>query len=196
MLEQRPLLGFILRVLAWLPFIFYAWFGLSHALAWLVTLMADPLFSWLLPHTVKSLSPLDADVLVLTRFFYPDTGKAIGILAHPLEQGYGLPLFVALSLAAQLDGRRLLGQLAIGFLLVFAVQLWGLFFGILYRLRIELNASLQDVPVHLPWIDPLIDYSYSLSVLILPGIVPVAAWSLLNWRYLEGLGRRPVPSGE
>ena len=189
MLEQRPLLAFILRVLAWLPFMFYAWFGLSHALAWLVALAADPIFSWLLPHTVKSLSPQGADVLVVTRYFNPVTATGIGVLAHPLEQGYGLPLFVSLALAAQFEARRLLGQLAIGFLLVFAVQLWGLFFGILYRLRIELHASLQDIPIHLPWIDPLISYSYSLSVLILPGIVPVAAWALLNWRYLEELGR-------
>jgi hypothetical protein len=119
-------------------------------------------------------------------FTFPDGSReALGFIVNPLVFGYGLPLLFGLTMATNQSLRRKLTVLAIGYVVILGVQVWGVFWECLKTLAFnfgpEAAAAVADagIPAN------LVALCYQLGVLILPALAPVIVWVLGNRPEIE-----------
>lgn len=114
------------------------------------------------------------------------TGEEPLPVVNTMKYGYGLALIWGLVMATPLTARRRLAQMLAGWLAISLVQAFGAVTGawvlalqFLGRDALE-AAGLGAEPVAL---------AYQLGYLILPAVVPVVLWTLMNRRLVEDLAR-------
>lgn len=114
--------------------------------------------------------------------------------AQPARYGYGLPMLLALLLAS--GGKRLARKLAIGMVVLIPFQAFSIFFVLLKQVALGsgLGATAQ-VGLSALQLNG-IGLCYQLGVLLLPTLVPIVLWLLLERAFLaavmiEGELRRP-----
>lgn len=110
---------------------------------------------------------------------------------NSLIYGYGLALIWGLIMATPLSTRRRLLQMAAGWLAIVLVQVFGLATNALVVAMQYLGLD----AVAAQGINPeLLAASYQFGYLILPAVVPVVLWVLMNRTAIEELtGRSPEP---
>ena len=179
--EAQPVaLGsLVIGVLFWLPLAFLVWYNWSGLLLLPGIKLASAWLTHVFPATFDG-------------FAYTETGWTCGVLIaegsrhgvasfalNPLLYSYGLPLLVALTMAAPLSGRRQALQLLVGVVLCSLVLSWGLVFDSLKTVLFELG-QLPGSSVKPDISKELVALGYQLGSLIMPGIVPVVYWVLAN----------------
>lgn len=120
------------------------------------------------------------------------TGEEPMPTVNSMIYGYGLALIWGLVLATPLSARRRLLQMAAGWLAIAAVQAFGSITGALVVAMQYLGTDvLRSQGVH----PELLALAYQFGYLILPAVVPVVLWMLMNRSFIEALtGRRPEPA--
>lgn len=119
-------------------------------------------------------------------FTFPDGSReALGFIVNPLIYGYGLPLLFGLTMGASLTLPRKLLVLGAGYLVIFAVQVWGVFWECLKTLAVDFGPEATEAVVSAGMPINLVALCYQLGVLILPPLVPVIVWVLGNREELE-----------
>lgn len=105
--------------------------------------------------------------------------------------GYGLALIWGLVLATPLSARRRLVQMVAGWIAIAFVQTFGLITGALVvAMQYMGTTTLRNQGVH----PELLALAYQFGYLILPAVVPVVLWMLMNRSFIEMLtGRVPEP---
>jgi len=169
----------VIGVLFWLPLAFLVWYNWSG----LLLLPGIKLASAWLVHEFPA---------TFDGFAYTMSGWTCGVLItdgtrhgvatfaiNPLLYSYGLPLLVALTMAAPLSARRQAVQLLIGVVLCSLVLSWGLAFDSLKTVLFELG-QLPGNSVKPDISKEMVALGYQLGSLIMPGIVPVVYWVLAN----------------
>lgn len=120
--------------------------------------------------------------------------RATGVEPLPtvntLIYGYGLALVWGLVLATPLTGGRRLAQMAAGWLAIAAVQAFG---AVTNALVVAMNFLGADALARQGLNPDLVALAYQFGYLILPAVVPVILWMLMNRRFIETLTGR---SGE
>jgi hypothetical protein len=122
---------------------------------------------------------------------------------NTLIYGYGLALIWGLVLATPLSARRRLAQMAAGWLAIAAVQAFG---AISNALVVAMNFLGAPTLAGFGLNPELVALAYQFGYLILPAVVPVILWMLMNRRFIETLTGRagepppaapvpPLPSG-
>lgn len=204
----------LLRSLLLLPVLLVIWYSLAEV----VTRPAIELSGWLLtrgfPNLIQSvgvnnfymvsLTSLGADTqqalptdwVVFSKDFFL-TGQhhpfLLQIPVNALKYGYGLPLFIALTLAQPQGYRRTLGAIGSSFLVVTLIQTWGIYFDTLhFCLRITLPELAEQVKQQAPFLTiPLVregvGFAYKIGFLILPIILPLALWAYYSNEFLKQL---------
>lgn len=210
-----PIREFALKALLWLPLCFVVWF-------WLAPLWVQPavvaaravllgLWGELFTAVVQGGELLDAGGRVVAHAGYlvqltttvtvtvpagPGGPGGVGVLEptiNPLIYGYSLPLFSGLAMATPLSVRRRLVQMLLTFLAIWLAQACGIVAESLKVLAFDSGAEGAAAVARAGLAPNAIAFAYQFGYLILPAVVPVAAWIGLNQAFIERLVR---PAGE
>ncbi|WP_435100901.1 exosortase H-associated membrane protein [Arhodomonas sp. AD133] len=198
--------AFLLRAVLWLVIVFVAWAWLAPVLLLPVAWLTEPVLTALQPQAVAGVEASGkAAVDIVTRFDAsmlparnqtPERAHEIAFSVNALKYGYGLPLIVALTLAAEgvSTRRRVLCVLG-GSVLVLAVQVWGVSFEALLVLGRQLGPRVAEVLDFSPFAHEAVALGYQLGSLIFPPVLPVVWWGGCHLRLLVPAFRAPVPGG-
>jgi hypothetical protein len=195
--------GFLGKVLLLLAPAFALWYWLAPVVIFPVALLLRLALLTFYPEAFADVEQQGYHVDIVTRFSAslvagaqqpPGQDTVLVFTLNALKYGYGLPLLLALMLAAPgpLGGR--LVKFLIGALILIPVQVWGVYFESLIRLG-------QFIPVIIPQLAATefarnsIALAYQLGYLILPAVTPVIIWGMFNLDFIRrlapGLVQRP-----
>lgn len=215
-----PLKHFMLAALLWLPMAFFLWFWFAAPLVWPVIEISKLVLLNAWPSLFTAVSPgadlLDAQGHVLMHAGYLmqlSSGVLVnaapaGAAAHfgflepvvnPMVYGYSLPLFAGLVMATPLRGRQRAAQLAIGIVVIWLAQSFGVIAESLKSIGMDAGPAGSEAVQRAGLPLEMIALCYQFGYLILPALVPAALWIVANRRFIEALtrapGREPVPIG-
>ena len=193
--EAPPSLkAFLLTAVLWLPLAFFLWFIVRSVVVYLpIKLAGAGLVGWM-PSVVESVVQEFSNAVVTTRF------EAAGFAATPegqvammgtdvdaLMYCYGWPILLALVMATPLTWRRTFLQLGIGLVVLVPAQAFGIAGEILLQLSYNFGDEVKAAVEAAGASQYLIAFWYQFGYLILPPIVPVVAWILMNRRFIESI---------
>ncbi|MGH8802947.1 MAG: exosortase H-associated membrane protein [Casimicrobiaceae bacterium] len=173
---------FVLRCLAWLPVAFAAWYFTAPALLAPATWLAQGFCALAFPELVKSVEQSAAVVTFVTHVGVDaaTTGGVVTVDVSLLLYSFGLPLFAALTLAAQ--GVRRKRLLLIGYAVMLPFVAWGLVADFLKNVAITAAPIIASQTGFAAWQREAIALAYQLGSLILPTVVPVVLWVAMQLR--------------
>jgi hypothetical protein len=201
LLIESPLRRLVLGALLWLPACFLLWFALDSVVVWPAgKLAALVLTSWM-PNTFAGFEQLGAQLSVETRLVIqagPDGQLGVLVLTvRPLIYAWSLPLFAGLVAATPLETGARVRQLLIGLPLLWLLVAWGTLFDTLKLLAFD-SGPLGLAAVQNAGLAPeAVALGYQFGYLILPAVMPVALWIVMNRQFLEELvawRREPTPT--
>ncbi|MCF6300673.1 MAG: hypothetical protein L3J52_06105 [Proteobacteria bacterium] len=110
------------------------------------------------------------------------------VRVNPMIYGYGLAVMVGLIMSVpDLNSISRLKQIFIAYVIVVFIQVNGSFWQTIKSLMLTAGPDAQQA-VLATGINPnLVAVMYQLSYLIIPAVVPVAAWILMNRSFIEEL---------
>lgn len=197
--EGQSLKGFLLAVLLWLPLAFFVWFYVAGVLVLPVELLLgallDGLFGPLFEGVERRGYVLEVGVFVLL----PEGRAVAEVPINPMIYGYGLPLVAGLAVATPLSAARRALILLVVAAAVILVQSWGAFWELFRTLAFDLGPPGAAVVADAGLGAELIALCYQFGYLVLPAVVPVALWVLMNRPFIESLVAHriePVRAGE
>lgn len=115
-------------------------------------------------------------------------GQARGELvvdAQPARYGYGLPMLLALLLAAR--ARHRLRKLAVGILVLIPCQAFSIALVLLKQAALGSGAAATGQTGFGPWQLEAVALGYQFGVLLLPSLAPMIVWLLLDRSFLAAL---------
>lgn len=175
----------------WMLFGFMVWY---YASAWHgapARLLSERLLATTLGDALLGIVPNPDQAyvfLVQTRipFTFPDGSReALGFLVNPLVYGYGLPLLFGLTMATELRLWSKLLVLLAGYVVILAVQTWGVYWESLKTLLYDFGPEARAVVLEVGVPENLVALCYQLGVLILPPLAPVIVWIIGNRAELQ-----------
>ncbi len=182
---------FILAAL-WLPLGFFLWFYFGSFLIRPVVLFGNWVFALLAPEVVSELvqngfhldvnTPIRLERMVEGRFVL------LSYTLNPMIYAYGVPLLFGLVMATpRLSAGRRIAQILGGYLLLVVVQVWGVFWEVLKDMNFTLGPLAAGAAAETGIPEAVVALCYQLGYLILPAVVPITLWILLNRRFLEAI---------
>ena len=187
-----PVVRFVLRVIAWLAPAFAVWYLAAPLLLWPVRLLAEAVARLLFPGIVRAVDQSGA-VCTFTTMLKPGAVLAasgnVVIDVNMLLYSFGLPLFVALVLAAREPG--IWRRLAIGYALIVPFAAWGVLADFLKSVAITADPLVASQTGFSPGLREAIAFAYQFGALILPTVVPAVAWVVTHRAFLERLRLAP-----
>jgi hypothetical protein len=176
---SRPRIGaFVLRTALWLAPCFAAWYLTARFHGIAAGEVARALVLALKPGLVSALERQGSDLVFVTTLLVHPTPDATGVLVtevNPLLYTYGLPLFVALMLAARARGWKIVAGAA----LLLPFQGWGIAFDFLAQVGVRAGREVS-VQAGLAGWSEAIALAYQAGSLLLPALVPVFLWGAFN----------------
>lgn len=190
-MSLSPLRQFVLSALLWLPACFLLWVVFDGVVVWPAATIAGWVLPALAPQAIGELIQLGALVEVETRLMTPaNQAGQIGVLVlevRPLIYAWCLPLFAGLVMATPLERRERAIELAIGLPLLWLVVAWGTVFDVLKMLAFDAGPLGAAAMQQAGFGADAIALGYQFGYLILPAVMPVALWVVLNRAFLEEL---------
>ncbi|MFO1317792.1 MAG: exosortase H-associated membrane protein [Burkholderiales bacterium] len=176
---------FVLRALAWLPVAFAGWYVLAPVVLWPAQLLAAVVARRGFPDLVRTVEVQGAMLSFVTTL-RPGSAVAGGVLTvdvNVLLYAFGLPLFVALTLAAREP--RWWRALAVGYAAQVPFIAWGALADFLKNVAITAPALVTSQAGFSAFGRDIIAFAYQFGSLILPAVVPAVAWVLTHRAFLE-----------
>jgi len=185
-----PIFRFVCITVAWLPLAFAVWYVLAPVILFpaeaIVRGVAAAFFGGLVT-SVESHGGLLSFVTTLR----PGEARAGGVLTvdvNMLLYAFGLPLFVALTLAAR--QRPLWRPLVAGYLAMMPFVAWGVLADFLKNVAITASPLVVSQANFTPLARDVIVFAFQMGSLILPAVVPAVAWVLTHRAFLTRLRSR------
>ena len=186
---------FALRSFLWLPACFAAWyFGaqyLAPIVGWLAAVLVDLVKSDLLGTVERQALEL-VFVTHIEVHPTPDQAAVLLVEVNSLLYTYGLPLFVALMLAARAKAWKILA----GAVLLLPFQAWGTAFDFLAQVGVKAGAEVSSQAGLTGWRAELIAIAYQLGTLMFPVLAPVVLWVAFNQALLARLAAPQQNAGK
>ncbi len=186
--------GFLLRALLWLPLAFFFWVLWRQLFVVPVTVLVDLLLTGIWPeqfyNVVQNGHELEAEVLMAIPEEQMQQGQGqpvVVVPVNPLIYGYGLPLFAGLVICTPLSHLKRTLQILVGWLVIALVQSWGSIWETFKTLHFQLGAEGAAVMAEVGIGPSPTALAYQFGYLIIPSVVPVVLWLLLNRAYIESL---------
>ena len=182
---MSPLLRFVLLTVAWLPVAFAAW----YVLAPVILFPAQALVRVVVDATLRDLvRDIESHAAILSFVTTLRPGEAIGggvltVDVNMLLYAFGLPLFVALTLAAR--QARMARTLLVGYAAMIPFVAWGVLADFLKNVAITAPPLVASQTGFGPRGRDMIAFAYQFGSLILPAVVPAVAWVLTHRPFLE-----------
>jgi hypothetical protein len=173
--------GFFVRTLLWLVPALALWYWARNFVVMPVAWLAGGIMRYLFPHWVSGTELDGITQTLITRLGVPQAGGQLADLTPEvgvLTYCYGLPLLLALFLAARAKG--LWWKMPVCALGLLPFQAWGVCFAWLIPVAVHSGQFTRSVTYFNEWEVNLIGLGYQLGFLLLPTLIP-----LLMWLYLE-----------
>ncbi|MFK8013155.1 MAG: exosortase H-associated membrane protein [Marinicellaceae bacterium] len=178
----------ILLTVLFLPLCFFIWFYASSLLVIPVKFILEALISFWQPDLFNGVSQykylLTVETLIFPSISFAGQGDKLAVLdveINPMIYGYGIAVISALvmSLPNMTNSKKII-QIVIGYLIVVLIQVFGSFWQMLKHLILEAGPDAQAAIIETGISANFIALMYQLSYLILPSVVPVAYWIIIN----------------
>lgn len=188
---MNPVRYMLINTVLWLPLGFFLWFILGSVFVWPVGKLSIFMANTYLPDVFNELiqigKMLNFDTLLDATGLGGKPGQqAVFVLeVNPMVYGYGIPLIMALVMSTPLSRWQKIKQLTIGFAIITVVQAWGVFCELLKNLQFKMGQAGLDALADTVLTAEIIALMYQTAYLILPGVVPIALWVLMNREFVE-----------
>lgn len=191
MRRPSPLVTFVLSAFALIVGLTFLWTKVSPWTSYPVAVLAHVTLEQAAPMWVRAVHtrPGSIEVDTTVEVVVPQAGgrKAeITLDADPGRYAYGLPIFLALLLAAQTVGKsgsRWQRAFA-GYLLLLPAQVFSLVMYLLMQMILAAQLNTRALRVD-HWQLEAIVYGYQVGVLVLPTLAPILVWLWLDQQFFR-----------
>jgi hypothetical protein len=190
---RGPLGRFVLKVLAWLPATFLAWYLAAPVLVWPVYGLLRLITAATLPDLVRGIEQAGAVFTFATTLRAGLAGGIAGVVTVDVDAllyAFGMPLFAALALAAA-EPRRA-RTLALGYAVLVPVVTWGVLADFLRNVAITSGPLVASQTGFSAGQREAIAFAYQFGALVLPTVVPAMTWVITHRRFLERMRQAPL----
>lgn len=181
---------FVLAAL-YLPLGFFLWFFMASGLMFPTSRLVEALLTGFYPDIFERVVQLGFKFEVQTAVILPQQvdGKtaALNLDINPMIYAWGLALLFGLTMATPTRGLRRLVQLLIGFVVVTLVTTWGVFWEVWRDMAFLMGPQAAAAMQSTSLTATTVALCYQLGYLMFPGVVPIAAWILMNRPFIEQL---------
>ncbi|RFF26543.1 MULTISPECIES: exosortase H-associated membrane protein [unclassified Wenzhouxiangella] len=187
----NPVKEMFLLAALYLPLGFFLWFFLASGLMYPASRLVEWLLTGFYPDLFEQVVQLGFHFEVQTLVVMPQQVEgrtaALNLDINPMIYAWGLALLFGLVMATPMRGLRRLVQLIVGFIIVTLVTSWGVFWEVwrdmAFLMGPEAAAAVQSTNLSAT----TIALCYQLGYLMFPGVIPIAAWILMNRPFIEQL---------
>ncbi len=191
MVQKSPIKELLVSAILYLPLCFFVWFFAAELLVLPVKWMASLALTWWQPDLFNGINQQHFMFQVQTLIFPQNIqgqGSQLAVIevaVNPMKYGYGLAVFSGLVLSVpKLKNLFKVAQIFTGFLVVCCIQDNGVFWETLKSLLFSGGDTFQAISAtgisH-----NLVAAMFQMSYLILPAVVPVVLWVILNRCFIE-----------
>ncbi len=200
---KSPIKQLLVSAVLFLPLCFFLWFYASELLVIPVRVLTEWVLTTWQPDLVKGITQqhyyLNVETLIFPIETFTGNESKLAVLdvaVNPMIYGYGLALLSGLVLSVPMNSALVkTGQILVGYALVVLVQTFGVIWQVFKQLLFSGGPDAQQA-VLATGIEPnLVAAMYQLSYLILPAIVPVVTWMLMNRGFIETLTEKKQGNG-
>lgn len=187
--QGNPVKEMFLLAALYLPLGFFLWFSFGSALMWFPSRLAEWALTGLYPDLFERVVQFGYQLEIQTaiRMERMVEGR-VALLnndVNPMIYAWGMALLFGLIMATPMSARVRALQLVVAYLVISVVTAWGVFWqtwtDLAFRIGPEAAAAVaQSGPS-----PTLIALCYQLGYLMLPAVVPLATWILMNRAFLE-----------
>ena len=186
---KNPVKEMFLLAALYLPLGFFLWFFAASLLMFPTARLADGLLTAIYGNVFEQIVQLGFQLEIQTAVILErqvdGRTAAVNLYVNPMIYAWGMALLFGLIMATPLSIKRRLVQLLIGFVVITLVTTWGVFWEALtdlaFRSGPEAAAAARGLGLNMN----LIALFYQLGYLMLPAVVPVATWILMNRAFIE-----------
>jgi hypothetical protein len=191
---------FVVTAIAWLVPAFAVWYFAAPVLLWPVRLIVQGIAGVAIPDIVRAVEQSGA-ICTFATTLKPGqalaTSGSITVDVNMLLYSFGLPLFVALVLAAREPGWP--RKLVLGYAVIVPFAAWGVLADFLKNIAITASPLVASQTGFTGLQRELIAFAFQFGSLILPTVVPAVTWVVTHRAFLERLRAKPqavVQAGE
>lgn len=191
---KSPIKHLILSAVLFLPLCFFIWFYASTLLVLPVKYMVQAVLQWWQPDLFDQITQKQYLLVVQTWIEssqgVKDDGTAgfINIDVNPMLYGYGLAVISGLVVSVpDLTVVKRVLQILIGYVVVVLLQAFGSFWQAVKILLFSAGSDAQQAILSTGIEPELVAGLYQLSYLILPAVIPVVTWILMNRQFISAL---------
>lgn len=194
--DGNPVKEMFLLAALYLPLGFFLWFSFGSALMWLPARIAELALTSLFPNLIDGVVQLGYRLEIQTAIRMERLVEGrVALLnndVNPMIYAWGMALLFGLIMATPLSLRRRAMQLLIAYLVISLVTAWGVFWQTLADLAFQLGPDAAAAVAGTSLSPTVIALCYQLGYLMLPAVMPLATWILMNRPFLEtvAFGRR------
>ena len=210
-----PIRTLIFAAALWLPLSFVVWFYFKQLFALPVYLGAETVMKAWMPEIVTKVEAgyfaqeavtgrepgavllgsyqhrftIDAPVPSNVPGMIDTSGKTMeGVVdINPLIYGYSVPLLIGLILVTPLSSRQRLLQIGIGLMILIPQQIYGVCVDLLQKLVFLGTPETAAVILSQGLSKNVIALAYQFGYLMLPPVVPIMTWVIMNRAFVEKL---------
>ena len=186
---DNPVKAMFLLALLYLPVGFFVWFFAARLLMYPAGQLVGALLTGLFPQAFEALVQLNFEFEIHTTVMLPQQidGRdvALNLFINPMIYAWGMALLFGLIMATPLRPLQRVVQLLISFVVMTLVTSWGVFWEALTNLAFRSGTDAGRVAADLGLPMDMIALFYQLGYLMLPAIVPLACWILMNRAFIE-----------
>lgn len=187
MRRLSPLTIFMLSAFGWIVALTALWSQVAAWTSYPVGVFSHMALEQSAPMWVRQahLTPGNMEVDTAISVPVPAAGGRRGeitIDVSTARYAYGLPIFIALVLAAR--GRGRLGRVAAGYALLLPFQAFSLTMSALMQMVLAAQADIRLLRVS-QWQMETIVYGYQLGSLVLPTLVPILLWLWMDRKFVN-----------
>lgn len=185
----NPIKEMFLLAALYLPMGFFLWFYLAGVLMWLPGRIVQWAMTGLYPQIFERVVQFGFhfEIQTLIRLERQVEGRTVLLNGeiNPMIYAWGMALLFGLIMATPLSVRQRLKQMAIGYLVVSVVTAWGVFWETWTDLAFRYGPESAAIVASAGPPETMIALFYQLGYLMLPAVVPLATWILMNRPFLE-----------
>ncbi|VAW34937.1 hypothetical protein MNBD_GAMMA01-2191 [hydrothermal vent metagenome] len=190
--QEIPHKGLIRQLLIstvlFLPLCFFIWFYASSLLVIPVKYLLQLILSlWqadLFNAVTQNQYLLNIETLIFPSTTFAGQGDKLAVLdvtVNPMLYGYGLAVIAGLVVSTPgLKPSKKALQIILGYILIVLIQTFGSFWEMVKHLLFTAGADAQQAILDTGLAPDFIALMYQLSYLIIPAVVPVAYWIIMN----------------
>lgn len=187
MRRLTPLTVFVLSAFGWIVVLTALWSQVSAWTSYPVSVLSHIALEQGAPMWVRQvhLKPGAMEVDTAIAIPVPEAGGRMAeftVEASPARYAYGLPIFLALLLAARGAGRA--GKAVVGYVLLLPAQTFSLTMFVLMQMVLTAQTNIRLLRISQLEMEAIV-YGYQVGSLVLPTLVPILLWLWLDRRFVS-----------